>query len=141
MSPSIKNIISVVVGLFAGGTLNMVILGINGTLIPLPPGADVSSPEGLAQSILLFEPVHFLAPFLAHAVGTLVAAWVATRFASAPNLFLSMIPGILFFLAGTYMAVDLKAPLWFEALDLTCAYIPMAWIGYTIVSMGRKKPS
>jgi hypothetical protein len=34
----------------------------------------------------------------------------------------------LFFLGGLQMVIALPAPLWMEALDLTVAYFPMAWL-------------
>ena len=43
-------------------------------VIPPPAGVDVSDPQSLSESIHLFEPKHFVFPFLAHALGTLVGA-------------------------------------------------------------------
>ncbi|TGL88194.1 hypothetical protein EHQ68_10195 [Leptospira congkakensis] len=45
---------------------------VSGKIILPPKGADVTTMEGLKASIHLFEPEHFLFPFLAHALGTLV---------------------------------------------------------------------
>ena len=42
------------------------------SLIPPPEGADVTTLEGLKTSMHLFQPKHFLMPFLAHALGTLL---------------------------------------------------------------------
>ncbi|MFM7903079.1 MAG: hypothetical protein ACKPAD_13990, partial [Bacteroidota bacterium] len=82
MPPALRNILAVISGFIIGSMLNMSLLGINGSLIPLPEGVDLSNSEGLAKSMALFQPIHFLAPFLAHALGTLVAVWIAVRFAS-----------------------------------------------------------
>jgi hypothetical protein len=38
--------------------------------------------------------------------------------------------GFLFFVGGVIMIFILPSPLWFDALDLGLAYIPMAWFGY-----------
>lgn len=43
---------------------------ISGSIIPPPEGADNTTMEGLKASMHLFQPKHFLMPFLAHALGT-----------------------------------------------------------------------
>lgn len=133
-----KNILALIIGIIIGGTCNVLLLGLNGTLIALPPGADMSDMTMLSKSISLFEPINFIPPFLAHAVGTLVAAWIATRFAAIPNFRRSMIPGLLFLIGGIRMAMTLDAPLWFEVTDLILAYAPMAYIGYKLGLPARK---
>ena len=132
MSSNIKNILVVVAGLLVGGYLNILLLGLNGTLIPLPDGADISSQEGLSKSIALFEPIHFMAPFLAHAGGTFIAAWIIARFAATPSFVRAMLPGFAFLMGGIKLVMEFDAPLWFEATDLILAYIPMAYIGFRI---------
>ena len=52
------------------------------SIIPPPAGVDVTDTESLRQSIHLFQPKHFIFPFLAHALGTLVGAYVAYRIAA-----------------------------------------------------------
>lgn len=37
--------------------------------------------------------------------------------------------GVVFLLGGISMVVMVPALTWFNILDLTCAYIPMAWLG------------
>lgn len=132
MRKFIKNLTSIIAGLLIGGTCNLFLLRINGGVIPLPSGADLSTPEGLASSIALFNPIHFLAPFLAHAIGTLVAAFVTIKLAATKSWSIARIPGILFFMAGVFMVHSLHAPLWFEVIDLSLAYLPMAWLGFLL---------
>ncbi|MFM8951406.1 MAG: hypothetical protein ACKOKB_11610 [Bacteroidota bacterium] len=133
-----KNILAMTAGLILGGFLNSVIVRLNGTLIPLPDGADISTFDGLSQSMSLFKPVHFLAPFLAHALGTLVASWISVRFSVTPNLVRALIPGFVFLTGGAIMVMDLDAPHWFEAIDLVWAYLPMAWIGFKLGTLNKK---
>src|SRR5690606_40560173 len=59
--------------------VNMSIIMISGSIIPPPEGADTTTTEGLKAAMHLFEPKHFLLPFLAHALGTLVGAFVTDR--------------------------------------------------------------
>ena len=50
----------------------MGLIMLSGKVIPPPAGSDVATMEGLKASLHLFEPKHFVFPFLAHALGTLV---------------------------------------------------------------------
>lgn len=138
MNPRIQNTLAIISGILIGGFLNSWIIGLNGTMFPLPDGADISSPDGLAKSIGLFEPIHFGVVFLAHALGTLSAAFIAVRFSSSGKWALALIPGVLFLSGGTYMAFLIESPIWFESIDLIFAYIPMAWLGYKLGSILRK---
>ena len=77
MTTILRNIFAVILGLFVGGTVNMALIVASPHVIPPPSGVDVSNTESLRASILLFEPKHFVFPFLAHALGTLAGALVA----------------------------------------------------------------
>jgi hypothetical protein len=77
----------------------------------------------------LLAPRHFVFPWLAHAVGTLVGALVAARLARSHRLPLAMIVGVVFLAGGIMAAQMIPAPAWFVALDLVGAYLPMAWLG------------
>src|SRR5262245_2799880 len=73
----LRNILAVVVGLRVGGGVNMALAIASPHVIPPPAGVDVSDPQSLSASMHLFEPKHFVFPFLAHALGTLAGALVA----------------------------------------------------------------
>lgn len=139
MPPALRNILSVISGLIIGSVLNLSILGINGSIIPLPEGVDMTTSAGLAKSMTLFQPIHFLAPFLAHALGTFAAVWIAVRFASGNPLRIAMIPGLFFLIGGIYSVYLLPAPVWFETVDLLFAYVPMAWIGFKMGTLNKNQ--
>ena len=129
MNPYVRNTLAVIAGLVLGSIVNMLLVKLGPLMVPLPDGADVSTPEGLAQSMKLFEPIHFLFPFLAHAIGTLVGAFVAAKIAVSHQFKFAMLIAILF-LAGGIMAVNMfGGPLWFKITDLVLAYIPMGYLG------------
>ncbi len=107
--------------------MGLIMLG--GHVIPPPPGADVSSIEGLKNSIHLFGPKHFVFPFLAHALGTLAGALVAAAVASSHKLRFALAIGVAFLVGGVANVLMLPSPAWFNVLDLIGAYIPMAWLG------------
>lgn len=129
MNPIVRNILSVITGCVIGGIVNGAIISISSYIIPPPAGADVTTMEGLKASIHLFEPKHFIMPFLAHALGTLVGAIIAALIAASNKMRLALIVGVVFFAGGLSMVIQLPGPMWFNILDLAAAYIPMAFIG------------
>jgi hypothetical protein len=129
MNPIFKNVLAVIAGLVIGSAVNMFFISLNGTLIALPEGADVSTMEGLKESMSLFEPKHFIFPFLAHALGTLVGAYIAAKIAGTRKMLFAMVIGMAFLAGGIINVINLPAPGWFSALDLILAYIPMGWLG------------
>lgn len=138
MNPVVRNIGAALLGLFVGGLVNMGLIILGGALIPAPAGTDTSTPEGLNAAIPLFEPKHYLFPFLAHALGTLSGAWLATMLATGRKLIPAMIIGVFFLAGGTAMVFQLPAPWWFEAGDLLFAYLPMAWLGFKLANRGAR---
>ena len=81
MNPIARNILAVIIGFVVGSLVNMALVNVGPSVIPLPEGADVSTMDSLRASMKLFTPVNFLFPFLAHALGTLTGAFVAAKLA------------------------------------------------------------
>ncbi|UPQ78712.1 hypothetical protein M0M57_13925 [Flavobacterium azooxidireducens] len=129
MSPILKNIVAVVVGIVVGSIVNMAIISISGSIIPPPDGADVTTMEGLKNSMHLFEPKNFVFPFLAHALGTLVGAFLAAKIAANHKMKFAYGIGFFFLLGGIANVFLLPSPTWFTLLDLIGAYLPMAFLG------------
>jgi hypothetical protein len=129
MNPVIKNILAVVAGLLFGSVVNMGLIMISGAVIPPPEGADVTTIDGLKASMHLFEPKHFIFPFLAHALGTLAGAFLAATIAADNKMRFAWVVGIFFLLGGIANVVMLPSPAWFSIVDLVGAYIPMAFLG------------
>ena len=134
MPSLLRNILGVVVGLVIGGFVNMALVTVSPSLIPPPVGVDVNDAESLAKGIQLFEPRHFIMPFLAHALGTLVGALVAYLIAATYRLQMAYVVGAVFLCGGVAASFMIPAPTWFIALDLLAAYLPMAWLGIQIGS-------
>lgn len=129
MNPILKNILAVIAGLIIGSIVNMGIIMLSSSVIPTPEGVDMSNMESLKSSMHLFEPRHFIFPFLAHALGTLVGAFIAALIAANNKLKFAMGIGVLFLIGGITNVIMLPSPAWFTVLDLVAAYIPMAWLG------------
>jgi hypothetical protein len=125
----LRNTLAVVVGLAIGGGVNMAIVVLGPSVIPPPAGVDVNSMESIRASIHLFEVKHFVSPFLAHAIGTLVGALAAFLVAASHRAIISYSIGVVFLAGGIAASFMIPAPQWFIALDLLAAYMPMAWVG------------
>lgn len=133
MKSFIFNFIAVLGGLVIGSIVNMALVSLGGELIPPPIGADVSSMEELKKAMPLFTAQHFLFPFLAHAMGTLCGAAFAAKVASTHKLIIALVIGVAFLAGGIMMVFSLPSPMWFNVLDLSAAYLPMAYIGYKLI--------
>ena len=128
MLPRMRSVLAVVVGAVVGGVVNMGLIWLSPSLIPPPEGVNVTTTEGLKAGIHLFEPKHFIMPFLAHALGTIVGALVAFRLAAVNKVRAAYLVGVLFLIGGIAASMMIPAPAWFIALDLLVAYLPMAWL-------------
>ena len=89
----------------------------------------MSDVKSLSASIHLLQPKHFLFPFLAHALGTFVGAGVTHFIARTHRASLGFLIGALSLAGGIAACFMIPAPVWFMALDLVVAYLPMAWLG------------
>ena len=129
----LKNILAIVLGLLIGGTVNTGIIMVSGYIIPPPDGANLTTMEGLQAAMPLMEPKHFLMPFLAHAFGTLVGAFIAAKIATNNKMTFAIVIGCFFLVGGIMNIFMLPSPVWFTIVDLGFAYIPIAYLGGKIV--------
>lgn len=138
MKKILWGLLAVFTGLLCGSMINMGIVLWGPKLIPPPPGADVSSIEGLKASLPLFEARHFIMPFLAHAMGTFSGALIAALF-SGPALRRAMLLSLVFFAGGLMNVRMLPAPLWFNITDLVLAYFPMGFAAFLLLKNLKKQ--
>ena len=84
------NAIAVISGVLVGSLVNMGLIMVSGQVIPPPEGVDVTNMESLRSSMHLFEPKHFLFPFLAHALGAFVGSFVTSMLAATQRTKLAL---------------------------------------------------
>ena len=133
----VRNVLAVITGIVLGSVVNMGIIMLQNSFIALPEGVDVTNTESLQSSMHLFEPKHFIFPFLAHAIGTLVGAYLSVRIAASHKMYFALGIGIFFLIGGISMVFMMPAPIWFIVVDLSLAYIPMSWLGWRL--SGKKQ--
>jgi hypothetical protein len=129
MNPILRNILGVIAGILVGGTVNGALISLSPHIIAPPAGYDLTTEEGLRAGMAMMQPKHFLMPFLAHALGTFVGAFIAAKIAATSKMIIAIAIGIVFMIGGIMMVMMLPSPLWFDATDLVLAYIPMAYLG------------
>lgn len=138
MNTIVRNVFAPIAGFLGGSVVNMVLVNAGPHVVPLPEGADISTMEGLAESMDLFRPANFLFPFLGHALGTLTGAFIAAKIAASYKLCFAFAVAYCFLAGGIAAAHMLGGPLWFKEADLLLAYIPMGYLGGVLA--GGKKP-
>ena len=85
----------------------------------------------IAQHIDKFEFHHFIFPFLAHAIGTLVAAFIAAKWVTTKPMIFALSIGGVFTILGIINSISINSPLNAAIVDMF-AYVPMAWLGYKL---------
>jgi len=136
MPPIVRNILAVIIGSAVCLLLNGIILGQMMKAIPPPEGFDQND----FSTYALLQGKHLLGPFLAHAVPSLLGGLLAALIAASRKITFALVVGALHLVGGIAAVIMLPAPIWFEALDLVVAYLPMAWIGGKLgAGIGRTK--
>ncbi len=141
MSPILRNILAIIGGIIIGMFANMILVMQGSSIIPPPAGVDPTDLDSIIAHADLFEPKHFIFPFLAHAAGTLLAAWMAVKMCANQHLKVALIIGGVMLVAGIVNAFSIPLPVWFIGGDLLMAYIPMAWLGYKLAGGDKKSIS
>jgi hypothetical protein len=124
---TLRIILGLFLGLFVGAMVNGSFIELGTKIFPFPNGVNFDTPEGMeAFSELPLK--YYVFPFIAHAMGTLSGCLVALLFVRTYATYVVYTIGSLFFIGGIMAVYMINAPLWFDILDLSMAYIPMAWL-------------
>jgi uncharacterized membrane protein YqgA involved in biofilm formation len=132
MNSKLQNILGIILGIIIGSMVNMSIVSISGSLIPLPAGVNPEDVKSIRENIHMFQSKHYVIPFLAHALGTLSGAIIAAKIATSRKSTYANIIGLFFLVGGISAAAMIGTPILPTIVDLVFAYIPMAWIAYKL---------
>ncbi len=127
-----RNALGVILGVIIGAMANMSIIMLSPYIITPPNNADLTNMETLQKTMPLMQTKHFIMPFLAHALGTLVGAFIAIKITKTYKILWGFLIGLVFFYGGMETVKMLPSPAWFNITDLALAYFPMAYIGIAI---------
>ena len=123
------NVLAVLAGILIGSLVNMGIILVGPMIIPLPEGVDMADMDRFAENLNLLQPVNFITPWVAHALGTFFGGLVTSKLAASQHMKLALGIGAFFLLGGISVVLMYGGPLWFACVDLLGAYFPMAYLG------------
>ncbi len=121
-----------ILGLVIGSVVNMGAIAAGHAIMPPPGGFDGNSMEGVASTIHLLNPIDLIVPFLAHALGPFVGVLAAMSIAASSHKTIAIILGCIFLVGGIVANIMIPAPIWYRIVDVTLAYIPMAYLGFKL---------
>ncbi len=134
------SLLAIVVGVFIGVIVNGGLIALSPYLIAPPEGVNPMDEVSLRENIDKFTFRHYIVPFLAHALGTLVGAFVATKIAKRFKIegvmlaFPALAIALLFMWGGISTSRSINAPFVALLVDAVLCYIPMAILGYMFVT-------
>jgi|GEM_PF-289570 len=134
MAPKIQNTLAVIGGLIIGGAVNALIIKFGSPLIPVPEGVNPEDIASISAHANEYGAKHFVIPFLAHALGTLVAAIIVCKAAATHKSLLSGLVSGFFLVGGAMMAFLLPAFWKYSIIDVLLAYVPMALIAGSLIT-------
>lgn len=137
MNPILRNVIAVLVAIPVGGAVNMGIIMLSGSIIPLPEGVNPEDMNSIKENIDKFEAIHYLMPFLAHVMGAFAGALTAALIAATHKMRFAMGMAIFTLVGGIANAFMIPAPTWFIVADLTLAYLPMGYLAGKLASKDK----
>lgn len=132
MNPILKNVLAVVAGVIVGWIINGGLIMLLGPM-SVPEGVDPMDMESIKANMDKYQPVHFIVPFLAHALGTLAGAFTAAKLGFSKKV-VAMVIGAFFLLGGIAAVKMIPGPTWFAVVDLALAYFPMAFLGHKLAT-------
>jgi len=125
MKQLLKNIGILILSIIIGMIVNMGLIIIGGVVFPLSESFE-------PMNAINWDFKYFIFPFLAHSIGTLSGAFVASKLSRNYHIIIPGIVGLYFLSGGIYMVTILPAPVWFICLDLIICYIPMCLLGWSL---------
>ncbi len=132
MKKTIYTILWVVLSVVFGSLINGLIIYIAPLLIKYPAGVSFETEASTIESMKLLHPIHFVIPFVAHALGTFISTLLMAIYIKSKYLMVAFIISVLYLVAGIMNVMMYPSPIWFVVLDLLVAYIPMGYIGAII---------
>lgn len=124
---ALRIILGLLLGLFVGAMVNGSFIELGMKIFPYPNGVNLNTPEGM-EAFYRLPFKYYIFPFIAHAMGTLSGCLIALLLVRTYATWVVYTIGSLFFVGGIMAVYMINAPLWFDILDLSVAYFPMAWL-------------
>ncbi len=137
MNPIVRNILVSIAAFIAGSIVNGGIITLSSSLIDYPDGFDPMNSESYEKYKDLIPVTGYYLALLAHALGTLVGAFIIAKFVTTKSSWFAIGIAVFFLLGGIANLFMIPHPTWFAPTDLIVSYIPMGLLGWMLA--GAKK--
>jgi len=127
MSPTLRRVAAVLVGLLVGFAIIFGVEWIGAKLFPLPPGTDPSNDESMRAAMAVLPVEALLLVLVGWILSSLVGGWVAARIAGR-TLQPAMIVGTILLAAAVASMLTISHPLWFWVAGVL-VFLPSAYAG------------
>ncbi|MSU23801.1 MAG: hypothetical protein EXS32_08260 [Opitutus sp.] len=118
MNPTLRNVLAVFAGTFAGLLLIGLMEVISAKIYPPPPGVDFTNREAVKAYVAGASTGMFLIVLLGYTLGPLIAAWLATGLAATNHRRRGLTVGALFLTASILNLREIPHPTWFWVANI-----------------------
>ena len=139
MSPVVRSILAVVVGMLSAFVLIALVQIIGVRVYPPPPGVDRTNLESMKVVMAQIPLGALLFVLLSYTVGSVGGGWVAARFAPKGRMMHAMTVAALLFGAGLMNLMTIPHPAWFWVAS-SALYWVGAWSGAQAAGAGTETP-
>jgi hypothetical protein len=127
MSPTVRGIVAVVLGLLTSFAIVFAVEAVNSQVFPMPPGFNLADPESVKAAMAALPTAALVVVLAGWLAGALAGAWVAARFAR-PAGWPPLAVGVLLLTAAVASMLMIPHPVWFWIVGV--AIYPVAtWLG------------
>ncbi|MGQ0650610.1 MAG: hypothetical protein ACT4P7_23975 [Gemmatimonadaceae bacterium] len=112
MSPMVRNIVAVVVGVIVGFVVIMAAQYINSLFFPPPPGTDLSDPNAMAAMLRQMSTGAFVGLVLGYLLGPTAGCYAAVRLAGDRPFATARLVALVFIIGGIFNFRAYPHPTW-----------------------------
>ena len=129
----LRSVLSIVIGVFAGGATIMLMEMLGHAIYPPPEGVNFEDPVAVAAMVAAAPVGALLMVILAFAVGAFAGGLVAGFIKPKLQTYQPLVVGAIFTVFGLMNLLMIPHPWWFWLASLAC-FIPMAFLGGRMAS-------
>ena len=127
MSPAVRGVVAVILGLLLAFAITFAVEGLNARIYPPPPGVDLANPESVKAMMALMPRAALIVVLVGWFVSALLGTALAARFAR-PAGWPPLTVGILLLAVAVMQMYVIPHPVWFWVVGV--AIYPVAtWLG------------
>lgn len=126
-----RNIVGVIIGIFAAGVIMWTVQSISNMLYPLPAGVDPTDIDQMKEHMKTLPIGALIIVLTSHFLGALGGAWIGSIIADKYFLKISLIIAGFLLVMGIINLLMIPHPVWFAIVDIPL-YALGALCGYQL---------